>query len=303
MGARLVVGVFGLSGPVLLAQSRGLFAARGLDVEFDRVVSSDQQFQDLASGRYQLVVTAFDNVVSYTANAGNAVGRRLDLVVPAAYDAGMNLSLIGQGVGSLAELRGRRLAVDAEETGFAFLLYEMLGAAGLERGVDYEVVRHGGVFHRFQRILAGESDGTLLSNGFEALAELAGLPVLATSDDVVRPYLGAVLAAERQWQQANQEVVAAFNAVYEEGLRLALLLEHEPEVVAAIAAARGVSPEQADAIWAAELGPRGLLRSTALDLEGALNVIALRAEHRGFEQGAPADPEGLVAALVRGPVV
>lgn len=296
----LTVGVFGLSGPVLIARSRRLFEQHGVEVAFDQVTSSDQQFQDLASGRYQLVVTAFDNIVSYASNAGNAVGRRLDVIAPAAFDAGMNLSLIGNGVGSIEELRGRTLAVDAEHTGFAFVLYELLAGAGLRRGVDYELVRHGGVFHRFQRILAGESAGTLLSNGFEALAELAGLSVLGTSDDVVRPYLGAVLGAERTWYLDHEDEGVAFMRAYEEALAIALDPAHHGEVVEAIATARGVSTEQAEAIWAGERGPRGLLPTTAIDVEGARGVIALRLANDGFESAEDLDADAMIDRLTLG---
>ena len=296
----LTVGVFGLSGPVLIARSRGLFERHGVEVVFDQVTSSDQQFQDLASGRYQLVVTAFDNIVSYASNAGNAVGRKLDVIAPVAFDAGMNLSLIGNGVASIAELRGKTLAVDAEHTGFAFVLYELLSRAGLSRGTDYELVRHGGVFHRYQRILAGESAGTLLSNGFEALAELSGLSVLGTSDDVVRPYLGAVLGAERGWYEEHGRDASAFVAAYEEALAISLDPANREEIVGAIGAARGASPEQAEAIWAGERGPRGLLPTTAIDVEAARNVIALRLANDGFESTDGLDADELIERLTLG---
>lgn len=297
---KLTVGVFGLSGPVLVARSRGLFAEHGIEVDFDLVASSDQQFQDLASGRYQLVVTAFDNIVSYRANEGNAVGRRLDLVVPAAFDAGMNLSLVVNGVSSVEELRGRVIAVDAEHTGFAFVLYALLERAGLRRGIDYELVRHGGVFHRFQRILASESSATLLSNGFEALAELAGLRVLGSSDDVVRPYLGAVLGAERAWHEAHTPDVAGFVAAYEQALAIALDPANRDEVEAAIGEARKVDAAQAAAIWAGESGPRGLLSSISIDRVGAANVIALRDANGGFESEVAPDVDELLAAVAVG---
>ncbi|MDT0183954.1 ABC transporter substrate-binding protein [Microbacterium sp. ARD31] len=295
----LEMGVFGLTAPFLVASARDLFAARGLDVTWSRVTSSDEQFRDFASGRYQLLQTAFDNVASYHSNAGNAVGRRLDVRALFALDAGMNLTLTSvPGVEDVAALRGRTVSVDSRTTGFAFVLFGLLERAGLGED-DYEVASHGGVVTRMQALLAGDAEASLLSNGFEVLGAQQGLVPLATSKDLIDPYLGSVLALSAGWYADNRGAAHAFRDAYEEALDYTLSAGNRSDVVALISSARGVTHVQAEAILAAELGELGVARSTAISPEAARNVLTLRARFGGFETAHdPGSLEDLRIALL-----
>jgi ABC-type nitrate/sulfonate/bicarbonate transport system substrate-binding protein len=280
---RVDVGVFGLPAPFLAASTLGLFAERGLDVAFHRVASSDEQFRDFAAGRHHLLQTAFDNVASYHSNAANAVGRRLDVRALFALDAGMNLTLTSTpAITDLAQLRGRTVSVDSPTTGFAFVLFGLLAQAGLHRG-DYDVVSHGGVVTRLRALQTGDTDATLLSNGFEVLGAWEGFVPLATSKDLVDPYLGSVLALSDGWYAEHPDTAHRFREAYEEAVEYCLAEANRREVAAMIGAARSIDAAQADAILDAELGPLGVARSTTIDLDAARNVLALREQFGGFE--------------------
>jgi len=282
---KFLVGIFAPSAPMIIAQTEGFFRDCGLEVAYDRVESSEAQFRNLASGRYSLVQTAFDNVASYSLNQSNALGRRFPVQACLALDGGMNLSLMASPeVAVVADLRGRTVSVDSPDTGFAFVLYSILEAAGLTRDVDYEVVLHGGVVSRMERLLAGESAATLLSNGLELVAKARGLHRLAGSQEAVSPYLGSVIAATHPWIDAHPGTITRFRAAFESATKFVLDSSNRIEVVGRIAEARHLPVDVAATVLFAELEEAGLSRSITIDANAAMNVLELRAKWGGFDK-------------------
>lgn len=287
MIARLRVGVFGLTTPLLVGSARGIFADHGLALDVRRVASSEDQFRDLADGNYDVVLTAFDNVAHYHLNAGNALGRTLDVRAVLALDNGMNLSLVaGAHIRSIQDLRGRRVSVDSPRSGFAFVLYALLERAGIDIQRDVAIVSHGGVASRYARLRDGDADATLLSNGLEASAARDGLIVLGNSSDVVHPYLGSVAATA---DPAAAELAVRFRAAYEEARSVVFATGSRREAIDAVATGRDVPLDAAAAILDAELGALGLTPNSRLDGPGARNTLLLRARYDGFEQPVDAD--------------
>ncbi len=193
--ANLRLGLFSPS-PILFAAHRdGTFAAAGIALSTERVSSSRAQFADLAAGRYDLVLTSPDNVLSYRYDDANLLGHRVDARVLRGVDRGMGLSLISQPArASLAGLAGARLGVDVAASGFALALFALLSRQGLERGRDYAVVELGATPRRLDALLEGACDATLLNAGFDLRAEEAGYRRLARLAREYPPYLGSVLA-------------------------------------------------------------------------------------------------------------
>jgi ABC-type nitrate/sulfonate/bicarbonate transport system substrate-binding protein len=293
---RVDLGLFSANTPLLLASSRGWFGDAGIEVIRHQVESSEDQFRGLVAGRFPLVLTAFDNLLNYSSNESNPAGRVLDLRVLRAVDGGMNLSLVASGgIRNASDLAGRTLSVDAPDSGFAYVAYSALRHAGLEKGKDYEVVHHGGVMHRFERLLVGAADATLLSNGFEIMAARAGLTVIAGPRDLSAPYLGAVFAAVAGWAEEHANEVDAFLNVYGRAEAEVLSGAADAELVGAIAAARGVDQSVAEQLLNAERSRFGLIPGGKVDPDAAESVARLRADNDGFEPTA--DVSGLLRRL------
>jgi len=280
----LRLGTFGLSIPFLVGIHKGHFSAAGIQLDAARVTSSREQFRAFDAGDYDLLLTAFDNVANYALNPHNALGRTIDICAVFPLDAGMNLTLVGApGISGIRDLRGRSVAVDAADSGFAYVLYALLEAGGL-RLDDVDIVLHGGVSERFDRLRAGESAATLLSNGLEVNAVNAGLRALAASSRVVDPYLGSVVAASRDWLAANRELGERFRGAYEQALASVSDPLNHDEVCMIVAEARSTTTAVAHALLMAELGSLGLALSTEeFDISAARNTLALRASYDGFE--------------------
>jgi hypothetical protein len=147
----------------------------GVTLEAERNPSSDAQFEALACGQADAVVTAMDNVMDWNLRPGPK-----DFRVVAQLERTTPLTLVGrQGRASVADLRGATILVDAPRNGFVVALRAMLAAQGFE--VDaYALAPVGGVQERYEAMLAGRGDATLLGPPFDAMALQAGLARIAT---------------------------------------------------------------------------------------------------------------------------
>ena len=148
--------------------------ASSVSLRAERNRSSDEQFEALASGQVDAVVTAMDNVMDWNLRTGPR-----DLRVVAQLESTTPLTLVGRrGRTNLDGLRGASLLVDAPRNGFVVALRAMLA----ERGIDsdaYSLETVGGVKERFDALVAGHGDATLLGPPFDAMALEAGLNHLA----------------------------------------------------------------------------------------------------------------------------
>lgn len=292
----ITVGVFSPSAPMIVARSLGYFRDRGLEVIYEQVTSSAQQFRDFTDGRYQLIQTAFDNVANYRLNnRSNALHEALPVGAVIALDGGMDLTLVAKhSISASGGLRGATVSVDAVDTGYAFVLFHLLRAAGLERGADYAVVSHGGVLSRYQALLDGKADATLLSNGLEVLGVERGLNRIARLADSVEAYLGSVLAGLTPWLEAHADIRRRFVDAYEEALAYSVDPAHADAVVDAVAESRRMPRATAAKLLAAELLPRvGVSRETTIDRAAARAVLELRDANHGFD--LPPDIDALAS--------
>jgi ABC-type nitrate/sulfonate/bicarbonate transport system substrate-binding protein len=283
----LTLGVFAPTLPLLAADRLGFFAEAGLDVTFAQVTSSTQQFQSLRSGEYDLVLTSPDNVANYRLNTSNALGERLPVTGFIGSDAGMNLVLATvPGIGAPEELRGTSVAVDAPDSGFAYVLYAMLSEHGLERDADYQVVPVGGIPLRFQALLNGDQQAALLSNGFEARAAAQGLRLFDGVRDVADPYLGTVFASLDPWLKQHRRDALAFTRGYLAGLRWTLdPANREQALTLLMTALPDTDRTLAEELYRVHLDPGiGLIPDGNVSAAAMRNILRLRQRFDGFDE-------------------
>lgn len=279
----LRLGIFSANVVADWAERHGVFADHGLAVEQIPVASSPAQFSSLLDGEYDAVLTSPDNVATYVLNEHNPLGRRLDLQILRAVDRGGRLSLVGApGMEQLTDLAGRRFAVDVPTSGFAFVGFALLRRAGLEAGRDYELVTAGATPRRRQLLADGAFEATLLNAGHEARAVRAGAHVLGVVSDVVRPYLGTVLATRTE---VDTPALAALLAAWDDAERAVLDPACRNDVLALLGEQPDTDPEIAAQMYATLLDPlHGICAGGVVDPAAFQAVLELRADQGGFEQ-------------------
>ena len=271
----------GFNWGLYVAIDRGLFAQRGLNVAIEATPNSVAQMTGLAAGRFEIALTAVDNIVAYVEGHGEArIGAQPEFFAFMGSDSGF-LSLVGRPeIAGVAGFSGRTLSVDALTTGYAFVLLEVLRRGGLERG-DYDLRRVGGMVQRFNSLCDRNEDGTLLSAPYNVLAKDRGLIELVRATAVLGPYQGNVAAARRSWADANPAAVIAFIGGYHEAIAwlyepanreqaIGILMRHLPQLPRTVAAAS----------FAELLSPAdGFFRDCDISLQGMQCVLELRSRH------------------------
>lgn len=122
----------------MAAERKGFFQDEHLQVEYTQTPSSAVQIRGLLDGKWDVALTAPDNVMAYVEK------ENADLFTFMVADLGLNQKLfVRPEISSWADLRGKNIGVDAVDTGFAFLVVRMLDRNGLKPG-DYTFVSVGG---------------------------------------------------------------------------------------------------------------------------------------------------------------
>jgi ABC-type nitrate/sulfonate/bicarbonate transport system substrate-binding protein len=279
----VVVNVFpgGFNWPSFVAIDKGFFEANGIQVALQTTPGSVAQMTGLAAGKFDIAITAIDNIVAYVEGQGEApIGPQPEFFAFMGSDSGF-LSLVATpDVHSCGDLKGKTLSVDARTTGYAFVLFEILARNGLKDG-DYSIEKVGGTVQRWNALREGRQSGTLLSAPFNLLAQEQHFNQLAKATEVIGPYQGNVAAARRTWAKQNAEKVRAFIRGYvqaidwlydpanrEEAIRI--LQKNLPEM----------SSDLAGKSYDLLLDPHdGFSRKGQVNLAGIRTVLALRSRY------------------------
>lgn len=189
--------------PLYAAQTLGFFGREGLTVDVQVIGSSVKHQEALIGGGIDVGFQQADHVV-------RAVERGADLVAFAPHGHAPDLTLVGApDVHTIADLRGRPIAVDGARTGYALLLLQLLRRSGLD---DADVVFReiGGSQERFDAMKSGEAAASMLNPPFDTSLLAAGYTSLARMNDAFPAYPGSVMAARRSWAHAHRGELQAF---------------------------------------------------------------------------------------------
>ena len=269
--------------PLHAGVARGIFAARGLALKLSFTENSSKQREGLGAGEFDVVHSAVDNAVALV-EAG-----KKDVVIVTGGDSGMNEFFVQSYVRSFADLRGRKLVVDAPDTAYAILAKKILLKHGLKDGADYEVVPVGRGELRLKAMAQNRDYAAAVLNlPFTIQAEQMGMKSLGSTVDMLGPYQANGAFALRAWASANGPLLERYISGYVESLRWVRRPENRDECVAILAETLKISRDVAARTYRLLVDPmRGFTPDAAFDVEGFRNMLALRAE---IETGGSAAP-------------
>lgn len=281
----------GYSLPAWVAQGQGFFAKHGIEVNITHTPNSVFLMKNLIEGRFDLTVTAMDNLVAYQERQGEAeYTGSCDLVAFMGVDDSFQSLMASPDIKSVADLRGKKIAVDALTTGYAFILREMIARAGMtDADVTYE--RTGGGPMRLRAMLDGNYAAGLLATPLDKIAADQGFTRLGTARELLGRYQGRTGFAQRAWIKNNLAAVIGFMRGYRDAMDW--LYDRNNRAAAAdllMANDASVTVELARLSLDILLDEKGgFWRDLALDLEGIRTVLALRTRF-GVPQKTLTDP-------------
>lgn len=273
--------------PFLVAQHEGMFARRGLEVVLTHPKGSVDQLKGLMDGKYEVLFTAFDNVVAYHDGHGEVdLGGPLDLVAFMGMDSGFLTLVAAPGTANVAALRGKIMAVDALTTGFSFALQELLVRGGVAKNeVSFVAVGSSGA--RWNALRDSKAQAALLNMPLDMVAADKGFVRLETVAGTLGHYQAGVAAVREGWAKAHRPTLRKFLAAYRDAVGWLFAPAHK---AAAIAILRQELPDLDDAALDRIDGRivdrrEGIERDLAIDPKGAAMVLALRARYGGGAAG------------------
>ena len=281
----------GFNWPIWVAQEKGLFAKHGIAPSVTPTPSSAFQLQNLIEGKFDIAMTAIDNLIAYREGQGEAKVDGPDLIAFMGGDNGFLRLVAVPEVKSFGELRGKTLSVDALTTGYAFVLLELMERNGLALNRDYRTERAGGVLQRFNALLEKKHAGTMLISPFEVQAEAQGFNRLANASDALGSYQGLVGGARKAWADANRDAVVGYIRAFSEAVDWLYAPQNRSEAIAIFRKNLPQATEQAaSTAYGVLLSPKdGFQRKAQIDLKGVETVLRLRSKY-GQPQKTLSDP-------------
>jgi ABC-type nitrate/sulfonate/bicarbonate transport system substrate-binding protein len=277
---RLIVFFGGANWPLWVAGDKGFFAAQGLDVNITSTPGSVYLVQGLMEGKFDIGFSTFDNAVGYDEGQGEAkLDRPADLVaVVGGLTGGLRLMAKPE-IQSIAGLKGKSLAVDAPSTGYSLVMRKFLEQGGLSEA-DYRMENVGGTGERAQALMAGKTDGTIVTSPLDLAPRAKGFRVLADSSSI-GPYQATLFMVRREWARAHEAELVHFARAYIDAVAWLADPAHRDEAVAIyLKRLPKANAAAAAKAWDALLGGNGegLRKDGSIDMAGAATVLKLRSE-------------------------
>jgi len=290
--AQVTVNVFpgGFNWPSFVAQEQGFFERNGIVVTLQPTPNSVTQMTGLAEGRFDIAITAVDNIVAYVEGQGEApIGPQSEFFAFMGSDSGFLSLVVAPDVTRFADLKGKTLSVDARTTGYAFVLFDVLRRNGLTLDKEYSVEMAGGMTQRWEALREGKQAGTLLSTPFNILAKEQRFNQLAQAITVIGPYQGNVAATRRSWARENTAKVIGFIRAYAQAIDWLYDTANRDEAIAILSKHVPMSPVLAARSYDELLDPEdGFFRKARVSMDGLRTVLALRTRYAGA--GTLTDP-------------
>lgn len=224
-------------GPLWVAEEKGFFDQRGVDVDLMNFNWDQDMTAALASGNLHVVAAGSNAVI---ANVNQGVDQKGFLVMDLSFEA--DAILAGAGVGSIADLKGKSVAFETGATSDLLMNYALR-----ENGMTLADVTHVpmGASEAGLALIAGRVDAAVTYEPYisTALAQDGGYKVLYTAAE--KPGLiSDMLTASGAWIAANPDEVKAIILAWDDAVRF--IRENPAEGKAMIAKAVGSPMEEFD---------------------------------------------------------
>lgn len=271
-----VGGFSGLGVATDVAARKGFLEAEDMTLEFDRVDTSIELMTNFISGKYDIIQTNADTIIAWAEGQGMDKQAHDFIIIMGGYRGRAPLELVvAADILSVADLRGRVLAVDAINTGYSTMLVYMLREEGLVWKNDYELKSIGGGPMRQEAMLNGEIIGGLVPLNDEL--KQMGFHRLLTSLDYITDYARGVTAARPEWADQNEGLLVRYIRAMAGAINWLLDPENKQDAIASIMAADEISSTEALQVYEEAVNPTfGFIPNARVEPSGIEQILKLR---------------------------
>ena len=280
--------------PLWVADEKGFFTKEGLNVRFTPTPSSAFLVRGVMEGKFDIALAAIDNVIAYQEGEGEAaLASAPDMFAFLGNLRGALRLVALPEIKSIADLRGKSVAVDARTTGFAFVLMKMLEVGGLTSS-DYELQPVGGTTARVTALFDRTTAASLINSPLEADLLANGYSDLGSATKLIGAYQGTVGVARRSWAGAHRQMLVDFIRAYVQATDWLHDPANRDEALRIYARVTKSALETAQKAYELLLTTEdGIEAHGKIDLAGVRTVLKLRSEY-GQPHRVLDDPEKYV---------
>ena len=267
--------------PFWIGQEKGFFKKNGVETTLDITPNSVEMAKNLYAGRYDMALTAVDNIIAYDEGQGEAgLPDNAGFVALFGVDDGMLNVMARPGIASLKDLKGKTFSVDAMTTGFAFVQRELLKKNGMT-DADVNWVKVGGGAQRLEALVKGEQDATLLNTPLDLAAEARGFTrLMRAKDELGGAYQGIVGAVKRETAPAKRAEIVGFIRGFRDSVGWLVDPANKEEALAIFQPRMKMERPAAEKAYAALTDAKGgIYRDLKINPEGLKTVMALRSSY------------------------
>jgi NitT/TauT family transport system substrate-binding protein len=224
---------------LIIAQKEGYLKEEGLEVQ-------------LLSIRGEIAIrTALAGEVDFFTNAGSALAaavRAVPVKIVTVFQDKPGWDLIAQpDIKSIAQLRGKNIAIMSPEGSLAVVAREMLRKNGIDPAKDVNLVVMGGDSVRYPALQAKSIQATLFNTGMSLQAQKEGFTKLGSAADYANLIEGGLAAANEKIKQ-NPERIFRFIRASLKGINF-FVSKREPALKYMMEALRMTDRELANSIY------------------------------------------------------
>lgn len=223
--------------PIYIAEAEGLFAERGLQVEFVAVASAAERDQLLQAGQIDGMINDLISTLFYNRTEAQIVVVRLARTATSTYPQYRVLASRDSGIDAVAGLAGVPIGI-SEGTVIEYVTDRLLRAEGLSADkIVYLAVPR--IPDRLALLDSGELKAATLPDPLASLALAGGATVVV--DDTLHPEYGnSLISFRRSFAEENPDAVRGFLAALEEAVAR---INADKSAWSAVLTERGLVPE------------------------------------------------------------
>jgi ABC-type nitrate/sulfonate/bicarbonate transport system substrate-binding protein len=223
--------------PILAGIKKGFYAAEHVKLDLIHIASSGAVMQQLAAGSLDASLSAAlsDPILAIDRGAPLRLMRLEIQLPPYAIEAKKQYK-------SLEALKGKTVMIDAP-TGITRIYFERMLAPHHINPADIDYLYTGATGARFNALMSGAIDATILLPPFSLRAEQAGFANLGLVADYAKdlPFTGG--AVNTNWAARNPQVLRRFLAAHNKSVRWFLDPKNRQEAIEIMAAASKIDPD------------------------------------------------------------
>ena len=280
--------------PIWIAQEKGFFEKEGVKLDLKMTTGSVEQITEFYKGNFDIISTAFDNIVAYTEKQSDVpLPGEADMFAFVGIHGGMNTLMVRPEIKGYSDIKGQVVAVDAFKSGYGIVLYQILKQrGGLTYETDYKAISVGNTDKRLAAMREKKAVAAIIGAPTDIDAEAEGFRPLADAAKELGAYQGSVLVARRSWAKDHDADMLAMVRASVKAQDFIFANKAE-SIESLMKNVRGLKPQDAEKLYARLTGAGGLSPHAAMDAKGVETVLKIR-EAYGEPQKKMGDPSKYV---------